>query len=258
LKVIILAGGFGTRLSEYTERIPKPMVKIGGKPILWHIMQRYADYSHKDFYIALGYKSEVIKEYFLKFNVINSNFKIDLNNGKVKTFESKNFDWKVSLIDTGINSMTGGRLKRLQSQIGKERFMLTYGDGLSDIDFKALLDFHNSHKKMVTVSAVRPVARFGEIELDENKVTSFKEKPQVNKGWINGGFFIFEPEFFDLIKDDSTVLEKDPLESAAQMGELMAFKHEGFWQCMDTKRDKDFFEEMYKRNETPWIVNPLK
>tara|TARA_Y100000590_G_scaffold470509_1_gene665864 strand:+ start:3112 stop:3879 length:768 start_codon:yes stop_codon:yes gene_type:complete len=254
VKVAILAGGFGTRLSEYTDRIPKPMVKIGGKPILWHIMQRYADFNHKDFYIALGYKSEVVKEYFLKFSAINSDFTIDLNAGKIEPFKSKNIDWKVSLINTGKNTMTGGRLKRLKSYIGNERFMLTYGDGLSDIDFDALEKFHINHGKMVTVSAVHPVARFGELEINDNKVLSFQEKPQVKQGWINGGFFIFEPKFFDLIDNDSSVLERDPLETAAKMGELMAFKHEGFWQCMDTKRDKDLFEEMYKKNQTPWIV----
>ena len=252
MKVIILAGGFGTRLSEYTESIPKPMVSVGGKPILWHVMQRYASFGHKDFYIALGYKSEIIKEYFLKFSSINSDFSIDLSSGELKIHNNNGLDWKVTLVDTGQDSMTGGRVKRLESFIGKEPFMLTYGDGVSDIDINSLGEFHQKHGKMVTVTAVHPVARFGELEMDGESVKSFQEKPQVTRGWINGGFFICQPEFFNFIKDDATILERDPLETVAIQGELMAYKHHGFWQCMDTKRDKDLLEEFWSKKQAPW------
>ena len=254
MKVIILAGGFGTRLSEYTELIPKPMVLVGGKPILWHVIQRYASFGHKDFYIALGYKSEIIKEYFLKFNSINSDFSIDMYSGELKTHNNNSLDWKVTLVDTGQDSMTGGRVKRMQPYIGDEPFMLTYGDGVADINVDALVKFHENHGKMVTVTAVHPVARFGELTIDGDYVKSFKEKPQVTRGWINGGFFVCQPNFFDLIKDDQTVLEAEPLEQTASMGELMAYKHEGFWQCMDTKRDKDLLEELWSTNKAPWKI----
>ena len=252
MKVIILAGGFGTRISEYTETIPKPMVPVGGKPILWHIIQRYASYGHKDFYIALGYKAEIIKEYFLKFSSINSDFSIDLSSGKIKIHNSNELDWKVTLVDTGQDSMTGGRVKRMQPFIGNEPFMLTYGDGVADIDMNALVDFHQDHGKMVTVTAVHPVARFGELEMNGKNVKSFQEKPQVTRGWINGGFFICQPEFFSLINNDSTILEREPLENIANAGELMAYKHNGFWQCMDTKRDKDLLEDLWVKNKAPW------
>lgn len=252
MKVVILAGGFGTRLSEYTETIPKPMVKIGEKPMLWHIMKIYEKYGYKDFNIALGYKSEVIKDFFLNYREINSDFSIDLANGNIKTHQSTEVDWKVTLVDTGLNSMTGGRIKRMKSFIGNETFLLTYGDGLANIDIEKLVSFHRNHGKLATVTAVHPGARFGELNLDGDVVTSFEEKPQVTQGWINGGYFVFEPEFLDLISDDSTVLEKEPLENAAQMGELRAFKHEGFWKCMDTKRDKDFLEEIWKGKNPLW------
>jgi glucose-1-phosphate cytidylyltransferase len=253
MKIIILAGGFGTRLSEYTESIPKPMVLIGGKPILWHIMQRYAYYGHKDFYIALGYKAEIIKEYFLTFSATNSDCSLDLASGRVEIFNTDGMDWKVTLVDTGQDSMTGGRVKRMQPFIGDEPFMLTYGDGVADIDIHALETFHNNHGKMVTVTAVHPVARFGELELDGECVKSFQEKPQVTSGWINGGYFIFQPKFFDLIKNDTTILERDPLENSAKRNELMAYKHNGFWQCMDTKRDKDFLENLWENKEAHWF-----
>ena len=253
MKIIILAGGFGTRLSEYTESIPKPMVLIGGKPILWHIMQRYAYYGHKDFYIALGYKAEIIKEYFLTFSATNSDCSLDLASGRVEIFNTDGMDWKVTLVDTGQDSMTGGRVKRMQPFIGDEPFMLTYGDGVADIDIHALETFHNNHGKMVTVTAVHPVARFGELELDGECVKSFQEKPQVTSGWINGGYFICQPKFFDLIKNDTTILERDPLENSAKRNELMAYKHNGFWQCMDTKRDKDFLENLWKNKEAHWF-----
>ena len=223
MKVILLAGGFGTRLSEYTDTIPKPMVNIGNKPILWHIMNFYAQYNHKNFYITLGYKGEVVKKYF-----------------------SKKFqDWKVNLVDTGERTMTGGRVKRMKEFIGNETCLLTYGDGLSNINLNSLIDFHRKHGKLVTVSAVRPPARFGAIKLDGDRV--------INEGWINGGFFVIEPGFFDFIEGDETYLEREPLERAAKEKELFAYKHNGFWQCMDTKRDKDKLEEIYSKG-APWLV----
>ena len=252
MKVIILAGGFGTRLSEYTESIPKPMVTVGGKPILWHIMNTYAKFDHKDFYVALGYKADVIKEYFLNYRALNSDFTVNLSNGSIVEHQQDAVDWKVSLVDTGLNSMTGGRVKRMQNFIGNEPFLLTYGDGVADIDIDSLVKFHKSHGKMVTVSAVHPGARFGELDIDSSVVTSFKEKPQVTQGWINGGYFVIEPEFFNLIEGDNTILEKEPLEKVAQMGELMSYQHDGFWQCMDTKRDRDSLEDLWKAGSAPW------
>ena len=253
MKVILLAGGFGTRLSEYTDIVPKPMITIGGKPILWHVMQQYAKFGHKDFYIALGYKAEVIKDYFLKYNSLSSDFTVDLSNGKINSHKTNAVDWKVTLVDTGESSMTGGRVKRLQSFIGNETCMLTYGDGVSDINIDELLKFHRSHGKMITVSAVRPNARFGELEIDNNIVKSFKEKPQLHEGWINGGFFVFEPEFFDLIAGDQTLLEREPLERATKLGQLMAYQHEGFWHCMDTKRDRELLESLWVKGAS-WAI----
>jgi len=252
MKVIILAGGFGTRLSEYTESIPKPMVTIGGKPILWHIMNTYAKFDHKDFYVALGYKADVVKEYFLNYRALNSDFTVDLSNGDIAEHQKDIVDWKVTLVDTGLNSMTGGRVKRMESFIGKEAFLITYGDGVADINIDALVKFHKSHGKMVTVTAVHPGARFGALGMNDNIVNSFKEKPQVNQGWINGGYFVIEPEFFDLIEGDSTIMEKSPLEKVVQMGELMAYQHNGYWQCMDTKRDRDHLEELWDTGKAPW------
>ena len=254
MKVIILAGGFGTRLSEYTELLPKPMVTIGGKPILWHIMKAYASFGHKDSYVALGYKAQLIKEYFLNYQSLNADFTVNLSNGSVETFSDSSIDWRVTLVDTGLNSMTGGRVKRLQSFIGNETVMLTYGDGLANIDIDALLKFHKSHGKMVTVSAVHPSARFGELGLEGKKVVRFEEKPQTKHGWINGGYFVIEPEFFDLIEGDDTILERAPLEKVSEMGELMSYQHDGYWQCMDTKRDKDHLEELWASGSAPWLI----
>ncbi len=253
MKVIILAGGFGTRLSEYTETIPKPMVNVGGRPILWHIMRSYAHFGHKDFYLALGYKAEVIKEYFLHYRSINADFTIDLSSGVVEPHQVEDIDWRVTLINTGLNTMTGGRVKRLRSFIGNEPFMLTYGDGVADIDINALLKFHKSHGKMVTLSAVRPAARFGDLDFDGDRVSSFQEKSQLHEGWINGGYFIIEPEFFDLIDDDSQMFEREPFERAVAAGELMAYKHQGFWHCMDTKRDHELLEAMWTKG-APWVL----
>jgi len=254
MKVILLAGGFGTRLSEYTDVIPKPMVPIGGKPLLWHIMQIYAAYGHNDFYVALGYKAEVVKEYFLNYSALNADFTVDLATAELKAHRSDKVDWRVTLVETGQNSMTGGRVKRMQPFIGNEPFLLTYGDGLANIDLDRLLAFHRNHGKMVTVTAVRPAARFGELGLNGDVVTSFQEKPQLAQGWINGGYFVIQPEFFDLIADDSTILEREPLEKVSKMGELMAYRHEGFWQCMDTKRDLDLLEELWQLNTAPWKI----
>jgi len=253
LKVILLAGGFGTRLSEYTETIPKPMVAIGGRPIIWHIMRTFAYYRHTDFYVALGYKAEVIKEYFLHYHSLHSDFTVNLATGKVVPHQIDEANWIITLLQTGLDSMTGGRVKRLQSFIGNETFMLTYGDGLADIDIDQLLKFHRSHGKLVTVTAVHPAARFGELLIEEGgAVSKFQEKPQMGQGWINGGYFVIEPEFFDLIDDDMTILEREPLERVAMMGQLMAYCHNGFWQCMDTKRDRDALESLWNSGKAPW------
>jgi glucose-1-phosphate cytidylyltransferase len=251
LKTIILAGGKGSRLNAYTEIIPKPMIKIGGKPILWHIMQTFASFDHKDFYIALGYKSDVIKEYFLNYPYLNYDFTIELKSGDRTPIQKDTTDWRVTLVNTGENTMTGGRTKRMVNFANNETIMLTYGDGVADIDIHKLLNFHKSHGKMITMTAVRPAARFGELQLDGNRVISFEEKPQMNDGWINGGYFVIEPAFFDLIDGDATLLEREPLEKAVALGELMAYRHEGFWQCMDTKRDHELLESLWTQG-APW------
>jgi glucose-1-phosphate cytidylyltransferase len=252
VKVIILAGGFGTRISEYTESIPKPMVSIGERPIIWHIMNIFGYFGHSDFYLALGYKAEVIKEYFLNYRSLNSDFTVDLSSGLIESHETEDLDWNVTLVNTGLKTMTGGRVKRLRSFIGNEPFMLTYGDGVSDIDLDKLLEFHKSHGKMVTLTAVRPTARFGDLGFDGDRVSSFEEKSQLHEGWINGGFFICQPEIFDFIDDDSQMLEKEPLERAVAAGQLMAYKHDGFWQNMDSKRDRDLLESIFQDN-APWL-----
>ena len=252
MKVIILAGGFGTRLSELTESSPKPMVMIGGKPILWHIMKYFAHYGHNRFYLALGYKAEMIKEYFLHYRTMNADFTANLKTGDVLPHQQDEVDWEVTLVDTGLHSMTGGRVKRMKSYISNETCLLTYGDGVADVDLDQLIAFHQNHGKMVTVTAVHPGARFGELEMKENQVISFQEKPQTGQDWINGGYFVIEPEFFDLIEEDQTILEREPLEGAAKMGELMAFLHKGFWQCMDTKRDRDNLEVLWRTEKAPW------
>ena len=230
IKTIILAGGYGTRLGDVTDTIPKPMVEIGGIPIIVHIMNHYAHYGHNEFYIALGYKADYIKKYFDNFN-------------------SK---WNIKLIDTGVDTQTGGRCKIISKEIGNERAFLTYGDGLSDININKLLDFHISNKKIITVSAVHPSARFGELHLEGDRVISFKEKPQLQSGWINGGFFVIEPEFYNFINKQDVMLEREPLEKAAMKSELYAFKHEGFWQCMDTRRDHHLLETLWQSNDAPW------
>ena len=230
MKVIILAGGFGTRISEYTGTIPKPMIKIGEKPMLWHIMKIYSKFGFKDFYVALGHKGEIIKEYFSK----------------------NSFEWNINLIETGEKTMTGGRIKRLKDIIGNETFMLTYGDGLSDINIKKLIEFHKKNNKLVTMSVVRPPARFGVVKLENNCVSYFKEKSKLDEGWINGGFFVMEPKFLKYIDNDETYLEREPLEKLCKEKQLFAFKHSGFWQCMDTKRDLDRLQDLYSEN-APWL-----
>lgn len=253
MKVVILAGGFGTRLAEYTNLIPKPMVEIGGKPILWHIMNIYSKYGYNDFVIALGYKSEIIKDYFLNYYALNSDFEVDLTNGAIKYINEHQIQWKIKLISTGLNTMTGGRIKRLKSVIGDEPFMLTYGDAVADIDINALYNHHLKSGKIATVTAVHPSARFGELSINDNaEILDFKEKPQVNQGWINGGFFVFEPTIFDYITDDTTILEREPLENLTKEKQLVAHKHNGFWQCMDTVRDRDGLEEIWKTGNAPW------
>lgn len=254
MKVILLAGGFGTRLSEFTAVIPKPMVPIGGRPILWHIMRTYARFGHKDFYVALGYKAEIVKEYFLNYRALNADFSVDLSTGSVTPHQVDSADWRVTLVHTGDSSLTGGRVRRMRPLIGNETCMLTYGDGVADIDLDAALAFHRRHGKLVTVSAVRPAARFGELKLDGDRVESFQEKPQLGEGWINGGYFIVEPAFFDLIEGDATMLEREPLEQATRAGELMAYRHDGFWHCMDTKRDHELLESMWAKG-APWAVS---
>ena len=252
MKVIILAGGFGTRLSEYTHLIPKPMVQIGGRPIIWHIMQRYAYFGHKEFLIALGYKAEIIKDYFLKYRPLNSDFEIDLSNGNIKYLSIEKIDWKVTLVDTGLKTMTGGRIKRLKNFIGNESFLMTYGDGVADINIEDLIKFHEDHGKLATLCAVRPPARFGDLQFDGANVVSFKEKTQINEGWINGGFFVCKPQVLDFIEGDQQMFEREPMESLVKSGQLMAYKHHGFWQCMDTKRDHERLEDLWKKS-APWL-----
>ncbi len=254
MKVILLCGGLGTRLSEETQIKPKPMVEIGGRPIVWHIMKSYEQYGFKDFILALGYKGEVIKDYFLHYHARQSDLTVHLKSGTVDYSNPTAEDWNVSLVDTGPLTMTGGRLLRLKSHVIDEgTFMLTYGDGVSNIDIKKLLEFHRSHGKIATVSAVRPPVRFGELLMDGQKVSQFQEKPQAGEGWINGGFFVFETGVFDFIKGDETLLERDPLEKLAEIGELMAYHHPGFWQCMDTIRDRDFLQNAWERGNAPWL-----
>lgn len=252
MKVVILAGGLGTRLSEYTDMIPKPMVTIGNQPLLWHLMQSFASHGYNEFVIAAGYKSQIIKQYFLNYRSLNSDLTIDLSTGEVLEQSDSHSDWKVTVVDTGENTMTGGRLKRLSKYIDNERFILTYGDGLSNVNINRLVQFHIDSQRLATVTAVHPVARFGELTLNDETVTSFAEKPQTSSGWINGGFFVMEPECLSYIENDQTVLEKYPLSKLAEEGNLGAFRHDGFWQCMDTRRDRDSLEESWISGNAPW------
>jgi len=252
MKVVILAGGFGTRLSEETTLKPKPMVEIGGKPILWHIMMSYSQHGHHDFLIACGYKQEVIKEYFYNFYIQHSDWVVNLHDGSQRVVNSADLGWSVGVVDTGLNTATGGRVLRLKEWIGNETFMLTYGDGVGDVDIAALMDFHRGHGRLATVTAVHPPARFGALRIEGDRVDSFSEKPQTEHDWINGGFFVFEPGVFDYLQGDSTVLEKGPLDRLAHDGQLMAYQHTGFWQPMDTLRDKQLLESLWESGEAPW------
>ena len=255
MKTVILAGGLGTRLSEYTKVIPKPMVEIGGKPILWHIMNHYAHYGYKDFVIALGYKGEVIKNYFLQYYAHNNDMVIDLSKGTPEYISRQACDWRVTLADTGADSMTGGRLLRLRDIIGNEDFMMTYGDAVSDVNISELITYYRQSDCKAMVTAVHPVARFGELKIGKDGyVHSFKEKPQVTHGWINGGFFVLSPEVFDYIANDQTVFEAEPLEQLCAEGQLKTYRHEGFWQCMDTVRERDVLNKMWDEGRAPWKV----
>jgi glucose-1-phosphate cytidylyltransferase len=254
MKVVLLAGGLGTRLTEETEIRPKPMVEIGGRPILWHIMKHYAHYGFQEFLVALGYKGEYIKRYFLDYYALNGSMTLNLATGLVQPQVKECENWKLHLLDTGVHTNTGGRLKRLESHLGDETFMITYGDGISNIDLQRLLEFHKSHGKLVTVSAVRPPARFGGLVLEGDLVASFTEKPQAGEGWINGGFLVMEPQVFKYLTDDSAGLEVELLERLATDGQLAAYCHYDFWQCMDTLRDKHNLENFWQSGNPPWKV----
>jgi len=255
MKVVILAGGFGSRISEESHLKPKPMIEIGDKPILWHILKIYSSYGFNDFVICLGYKAYAIKEFFADYYMHMSDVTFDFSdNNKLTVHNNDSEPWKVTLIDTGLNTMTGGRLRRVQKHIGNEPFMLTYGDGVSNVDLRSLQEHHKNSKSMVTLTAIKPEGRFGilDIEQDSSRIKTFAEKKQEDVGYINGGFMMIEPEFFSYLKDDSTVLERDPLETVAKEGKLSAFKHDGFWQCMDTLRDKNVLEELWDSGKAPW------
>jgi len=252
IPVVILCGGQGTRLQEETAYKPKPLVEIGGRPVLWHIMQHYARYGFQEFYLALGYKGEMIKKYFLDFYALNQNFSVSLENGQVRTIQENGVEsWQVHLIDTGQSTMTGGRLKKLAPLIGERTFLMTYGDGVSNINLEKLLTFHREQQALVTLTAVRPPARFGAIEFDGHRIRHFKEKSTVHEGWINGGFFVIQSEALNYIKED-VMWEHAPMEQLAEEGELYAYKHGGFWQCMDTTRDLKYLEDVWQTGEAPW------
>ena len=255
MKVVILAGGFGTRISEETSIKPKPMIEIGDKPILWHIMKHYSYYGFDDFIICLGYKGYVIKEYFYNYYIHQSNLTIDLGKNQVDTLESKAESWRITLVDTGINSMTGERIKRIKDFIKGERFLLTYGDGLSNVNISKLVDFHLRSKKIITVTAVQPMGRFGALNINnENEVTSFLEKPKGDGSWINGGFFVCEPDIFSYINQENAIWEKEPMEKIAEQGLMQAFQHDGFWKPMDTLRDKNELEHLWAKGYAPWKI----
>ena len=254
MKTVILCGGLGTRISEETQIKPKPMVEIGGKPIVWHVMKIYERYGFSDFVLALGYKGEVIKDYFVNYHARQSDIRVHLKSGQVEYANPTAEDWSLSLIDTGSETLTGGRLLRLKPLLESEgTFMLTYGDGVAGINVSELVKFHKSHGRLATVTAVRPAARFGGMDIEAGKVREFKEKPQSGEGWINGGFFVFEPGVFDYLDGDKTVLEQSPLENLVKDGQLMAFEHQGYWQCMDTIRDRDLLQARWDSNDTPWM-----
>lgn len=254
MKVVILAGGMGTRLSEETEVRPKPMVEIGGRPILWHIMKIYAAHGFKEFILALGYKGEFIKNYFINYRQLHSNLTVCLKDGLVDVHDGEAEDWTIHLVDTGFKTETGGRIKRLASMIGNERFLLTYGDGVSNVDVCKSVAFHQQQGRLATVTAVRPPARFGGMVLADGHVVEFKEKPQIGEGWINGGFFVLEPQVLDYVRDDSTDWERESVEMLVAENQLSAYRHQGFWQCMDTLRDVRYLQGLWQSDDAPWKV----
>jgi len=254
MKVAILAGGLGTRLSEETTVRPKPMVEIGGKPMLWHIMNIYAAFGFKEFVIALGYKGEIIKDYFINYHYRARDLSVRLNTGEVTLHQGEGEDWVVHLLDTGQATQTGGRVKRMAEFIGREPFMLTYGDGVSNLNIPELIAFHQSHGKLATITAVRPPARFGQMAFDGEKVIHFKEKPQIGEGWFNGGFFVLQPGIVDYIRGDQTAWEGEPLERLAEEGQLVAYRHNDFWQCMDTLRDVQLLDKLWLEGHAPWKI----
>lgn len=256
MKTVILAGGFGTRISEQSHLIPKPMIELGGMPILWHIMKYYSSFGHHEFIICCGYKQYVIKEFFADYYLHTSDVTFDFTSKNEMTVHNNTSEpWKVTLVDTGLQTMTGGRVKRVREYLGDETFMLTYGDGVSDVDINALIDFHREKGKLVTLTAIQPGSRFGTLVIDDElKINHFKEKNKEDGGWINGGFMVMEPGIMDYLADDTTVLEKHTMDILAKKGELMAYQHHGFWQCMDTMRDKELLESLLKSGSAPWKV----
>jgi glucose-1-phosphate cytidylyltransferase len=256
MKVVILAGGLGTRLGEETEVRPKPMVEIGGKPILWHILKHYGHHGFKEFFIALGYKGEYIKRYFIDYAALSGSLTVDCTSNRVHALQRSCEDWVVHLMETGLSTNTGGRIRRLAPWLSGETFLATYGDGVADIDLRALVDFHRRQGKIATITAVRPPARFGGLIFDGDLVAHFSEKPQTGEGWINGGYLVLEPAIFELLRSDQQSLEIDALARLATEGQLAAFKHEGFWQCMDTLRDKRLLEDYWQKGHAPWKVWP--
>ena len=255
MKVVILAGGFGTRISEETDVRPKPMIEIGGKPMLWHIMNIYSSYGFNEFIVCCGYKGNVIKDYFVNYYNYMCDITVDLKTGEQIVHRSNSEPWKITLVDTGLNTMTGGRIKRIKEYVNGERFLLTYGDGVSDVNIDELINFHNNHNGLVTVTSVQPTGRFGALTINNtDRVETFIEKPSGDGGWINGGFFVCEPEVFDYIEGDSTIWERKPLEMLSQEGKLYSYKHNGFWKSMDTLRDKRELEEIWQSGKAPWMI----
>ena len=255
MKVVILAGGFGTRISEESHLKPKPMIEIGEKPILWHIMKYYSQFGYNEFIICLGYKQYVVKEFFADYFLHTSDVTFDLANNSMKVHNNYSEPWKVTLIDTGLNTMTGGRIKRVKEYLDGDTFMLTYGDGVADVNIKELLEYHRSHGKMATITAAQPGGRFGILDIEnDGTITNFKEKKKEDGGWINAGFMVLEPSIMDLIEGDDTVFEKYPLAEAARMGQLNAYRHKGFWQCMDTLREKNLLESLWQSGNAPWKI----
>jgi glucose-1-phosphate cytidylyltransferase len=254
MKTVILAGGLGTRIAEETAVKPKPLVEVGERPILWHIMNIYAFHGFREFVVALGYKGELIKYYFLNYYRLNNDLTVDLKDGQVKVRDASREDWRIHLVDTGMNTLTGGRLKRLSELLAGETFMMTYGDGVANVDIPAALAFHKKMGRLATITAVRPPARFGGLQFDGNLVSKFFEKPQIGEGWVNGGFFILEPGVFDYLDSDQTSFEREPLERLAQEGQLAVYRHDGFWQCMDTVRDVRYLNELWEEGNPPWKI----